>query len=138
MAHGAAQAGAFPVICTIGDSTFAHSGITPLLGAIRADADMTVFLLDNSIVAMTGGQESMAAGEQLDDLLRGLGMPAEHMHVVEPLPKNHADNVELISREISHRGLSVIIARRPCIFAARRTTKATAQTDAATAAAGKA
>jgi len=138
MAHGAAQAGAFPVICTIGDSTFAHSGITPLLGAIRADADMTVFLLDNSIVAMTGGQESMAAGEQLDDLLRGLGMPAEHMHVVEPLPKNHAENVELISREISHRGLSVIIARRPCIFAARRTTKATAQTDAATAAAGKA
>jgi indolepyruvate ferredoxin oxidoreductase alpha subunit len=138
MAHGAAQAGAFPVICTIGDSTFAHSGITPLLGAIRADADMTVFLLDNAIVAMTGGQESMAAGEQLDDLLRGLGMPAEHMHVIEPLPKNHAENVELISREISHRGLSVIIARRPCIFVARRTTKATAQTDAATAAAGKA
>ena len=37
MAHGAAQAGAHPVICTIGDSTFSHSGMTPLLGAARRE-----------------------------------------------------------------------------------------------------
>ena len=120
MAHGAAQAGAFPVICTIGDSTFTHSGMTPLIGAVRADADMTVFLLDNATVAMTGGQESMAAGEQLIQLLKGLGVNQEHMHVIEPLSKNHADNVELVSREISHRGLSVIVARRACIFAVKK------------------
>jgi indolepyruvate ferredoxin oxidoreductase alpha subunit len=115
MAHGAAQAGAFPVLCTIGDSTFAHSGLGPLLGAARADADMTVFILDNAGVAMTGGQETMATGEELIEMIRGLGVPPDHLHVIEPLPKNHARNVELIAREISHRGLSVIVARRACI-----------------------
>lgn len=115
MAHGAAQAGAFPVLCTIGDSTFAHSGLGPLLGAARADADMTVFILDNAGVAMTGGQDSMATGAELIELILGLGVKREHLHVIEPLPKNHARNVELIAREISHRGLSVIVARRACI-----------------------
>jgi len=120
MAHGAAQAGAYPVLCTIGDSTFTHSGMTPLLGAIRADADMTVFILDNAIVAMTGGQETMAAGETLLRLLRGLGAPPEHLHVIEPLGKNHAANVELIGRAVRHRGLSIVVAQRECIHNRRK------------------
>ncbi len=120
MAHGAAQAGVFPVICTIGDSTFSHSGMTPLIGAIRANADINVFILDNSIVAMTGGQESMAAGEELIQVVRGLGANPDHLHLIEPLGKNHAANVELISREISYRGLSIFIARRACLFATKR------------------
>ena len=78
------------MLCTIGDSTFTHSGMTPLIGAARADADMTVFMLDNAIVAMTGGQETMAAGPQLLELLKALGVPAQHLHVIEPLSKNHA------------------------------------------------
>jgi pyruvate/2-oxoacid:ferredoxin oxidoreductase beta subunit len=31
------------------------------------------------------------------------------------VPRKHAENVELIQREIEHRGLSVIIPTRPCI-----------------------
>jgi indolepyruvate ferredoxin oxidoreductase alpha subunit len=115
MAHGAAQAGVFPVMCTIGDSTFTHSGMTPLIGAVKSDADMTVFILDNATVAMTGGQATMAHGEELVKLLLGLGVPKEHLHVIEPLAKYHEQNVEVIGREIKHRGLSVIVARRPCI-----------------------
>ncbi len=115
MAHGAAQAGAFPVLCTIGDSTFTHSGMTPLIGAAKADADMTVFILDNATVAMTGGQATMAAGDELIDLLKGLGVREERLHVIEPLAKHHRDNVELIARAVNHRGLSVVVARRPCI-----------------------
>ncbi|MBU0718242.1 MAG: indolepyruvate ferredoxin oxidoreductase, partial [Planctomycetes bacterium] len=38
MALGAAKAGVHPVLCTIGDSTFTHSGMTPLLGAVNEDA----------------------------------------------------------------------------------------------------
>jgi indolepyruvate ferredoxin oxidoreductase alpha subunit len=120
MAHGAAQAGAFPVICTIGDSTFTHSGMTPLIGAARADGNLTVFILDNTTVAMTGGQDTMATGEELVQLLLGLGVKREHLQVIEPLPKNHTQNVEIIRREIEHRGLSVIVSRRACIFASRR------------------
>jgi len=120
MAHGAAQAGRRPVICTIGDSTFSHSGMTPLLGAARADADMTVFILDNSTVAMTGTQESLASGERLLSILRGLGVHEDHMHVVEPLARKHDDNVALIRSEIEHPGLSVIIPTRACIHVRRK------------------
>jgi indolepyruvate ferredoxin oxidoreductase alpha subunit len=120
MAHGAAQAGAHPVICTIGDSTFAHSGMTPLLGAARANANMTVFILDNATVGMTGAQESMSCGQALVDIVRGLGVSPDHLLVIEPLAKHHAANVALIRREIEHHGLSVIIPRRACIHVKRQ------------------
>lgn len=113
MAHGASRAGAFPVLCTIGDSTFAHSGMTPLLGAVLSDANITVLILDNSTTAMTGAQDSMASGEQLMELVRGLGV--KHLQLIEPLPKNHETNVAAIQAAIEHEGLSVIVARRPCI-----------------------
>ena len=120
MAHGAAQAGAHPVICTIGDSTFTHSGMTPLLGAVRSNANITVLILDNSTVAMTGTQDSMASGETLIDILRGLGVSSDHLHVIDPLPRRHAENVDLIKREIAHRGLSVIVPTRACIHVRRK------------------
>jgi indolepyruvate ferredoxin oxidoreductase alpha subunit len=120
MAHGAAQAGRHPVICTIGDSTFSHSGMTPLLGAARSNANMTVFILDNATVAMTGTQESMASGERLINILHGLGVDPDHLHVIEPLPRLHAGNVELIKRELEHPGLSVIVPTRACIHVRRK------------------
>jgi indolepyruvate ferredoxin oxidoreductase alpha subunit len=124
MAHGAAQAGAHPVICTIGDSTFAHSGMTPLIGAAQANANMTIFILDNATVGMTGTQDSMACGDALDRLIIGLGVHPDHVHVIEPLAKRHEANVALIRREIEHRGLSVIVARRACIHVKRQSSAA--------------
>ena len=120
MAHGAAQAGAHPVLCTIGDSTFVHSGMTPLIGAARANANMTVLILDNSTVGMTGAQDTMACGDALLEIVRALGVHPDHLHVLDPLPKHHARNVELIRREIEHRGLSVIVPQRACIHVKRR------------------
>ena len=120
MASGAARAGAWPVLCTIGDSTFAHSGMTPLVAAAHHDVDITVLILDNAAVAMTGIQESLLCGEGLDKALLGLGVPAEHLHVIEPVAKAHADNVALIRREVEHHGLSVIVCRRPCIHLNRK------------------
>lgn len=125
MAHGAAQAGAHPVLCTIGDSTFAHSGMTPLLGAARANANMTVFILDNATVGMTGTQESMSCGQPLIDIIRGLGVSPDHLHILDPLPKHHDANVAIIRREIEHRGLSVIVPRRACIHVKRQTREST-------------
>lgn len=124
MAHGAAKAGAHPVLCTIGDSTFTHSGTAPLLGAAHDDANMTVVLLDNAAVAMTGCQEVLVTGEAFIRLLRGLGVDARHIVQLDPIAKEHAHNVELLKREINHRGLSVVIACRPCIHLKRRTTQA--------------
>lgn len=120
MAHGAAQAGAHPVLCTIGDSTFAHSGMTALLGAAHADANMTVVILDNSTVGMTGAQDTLLCGSALVAAVRGLGVQEDHVHVIEPFPKNHEANTDLIRRAMNHRGLSVIVAQRACIHVKRK------------------
>ena len=42
-------------------------------------------------------------------------MPDEHIIVIEPVRKNHEENVELVKREMYHKGVSVIIERRECI-----------------------
>ncbi len=120
MASGAVHAGLFPVLCTIGDSTFAHSGMTGLLGAVRENNNMVVMILDNGTVAMTGTQETMATGDELVNLVKGLGVHPEHVRLMDPLAKNHEASVQLIREEIEYEGLSVIISRRACIQMKRR------------------
>lgn len=121
MAIGAARAGAHPVVATIGDSTFIHSGMTALLEAAHDDLNMTVVILDNALVAMTGGQEVFATGDDLMRIIRGLGVNEDHLIRIEPTAKSAAENLEILRREIEHRGLSVVVAARPCIHAKRRT-----------------
>jgi indolepyruvate ferredoxin oxidoreductase alpha subunit len=119
MAIGAAHAGMRPSLCVIGDGTFTHSGMAPLLDAARENTDIKVFILDNSIVAMTGGQPTMATDEQVVDLVAGLGVPRERVRIVSPVPQKKADNVRIIREEIAQPGLSVIIARRACVTYAK-------------------
>ncbi|MBR9978508.1 MAG: indolepyruvate ferredoxin oxidoreductase [Bacteroidetes bacterium] len=117
MAKGAADAGLFPSVAVIGDSTFTHSGMTGLLDAIIEDAPITVMIVDNETTGMTGGQASSARG-RLEDICKGLGVPENHIKVVEPLRKNHEENVAMIKEELFHRGISVIIERRECVVTA--------------------
>jgi indolepyruvate ferredoxin oxidoreductase, alpha subunit len=120
MAMGAAQAGMRPVVATIGDSTFMHSGMTPLAGAADQNLAMTVFILDNSTTAMTGGQPSMATGGRLLQVVKGLGVNPEHVHVLEAHRKHHEANLEIIKREVAYEGLSVIIPTRECVVTAKK------------------
>jgi indolepyruvate ferredoxin oxidoreductase alpha subunit len=120
MAKGAAEAGFHPVVAVIGDSTFLHSGITPLLDAVQADANMTLLILDNEAVAMTGGQEPIASASRLHEIVLGLGVPPEHCHVVDAMPRRVHENGALLRRELEHRGLSVVITVRECLETARR------------------
>jgi indolepyruvate ferredoxin oxidoreductase alpha subunit len=120
MARGASDVGLHPAVSVIGDSTFAHSGITPLLSAAKADTDMTLLILDNATTAMTGGQPTYGSGPGLLRLVEGLGIPREHIRTIEPLPKYHEKNVQIIKDEIAHRGLSVIIAVRECVQEQRK------------------
>jgi indolepyruvate ferredoxin oxidoreductase alpha subunit len=119
MAKGAADAGVHPAVALIGDSTFAHSGMTGLLDCVNEGSHVTVVIVDNSTVAMTGGQTS-AAENRLVAICEGLGVPHEHVRVVEPLPGRHAENVAVFEEEIAHPGPSVIIARRECIQTLKR------------------
>lgn len=120
MAKGGSEAGIHPSLAVIGDSTFAHSGLTPLLDAAASNTNMTVIILDNSTVAMTGGQPTYASGEGLLRMIEGVGVKKEHIRVIEPLPKNFEKNVQILKEEVDYQGLSVIVAVRECIQEARK------------------
>ncbi len=115
MAKGGAEAGIHPAVAVIGDSTFAHSGLTPLLSAAAANTDMTVVILDNGTTAMTGGQTSFGTGDRLLRMVEGLGVPKDHIRVIEPLPKNLEKNVQVFKDEMGYKGLSVIVPVRECL-----------------------
>ena len=114
MAKGAADAGVFPAIAVIGDSTFTHSGMTGLLDAVNDNANITVIISDNLTTAMTGGQDS-AGTNRFEAICRGLGVDPEHLHVVVPIPKNMEEITRIIREEIEYKGVSVIIPRRECM-----------------------
>ncbi len=120
MAAGASDAGLRPAVAVIGDSTFVHSGMTPLVGAAKRNAPVTVIILDNATVGMTGQQETMATGQRLVDLVLGLGVAPGHLRKMNPLPKNHDEMVEILKEEITYEGTSVVIAKRPCIQIRRK------------------
>lgn len=123
MAKGAADAGQFPAVAIIGDSTFTHSGMTGLLDAINENSPITVIISDNLTTAMTGGQDS-AGTNKFEAICRGLGMNEDHLKVVVPLPKNMDDITRILREEISYKGTSVIIPRRECIQTLNRKMKA--------------
>jgi indolepyruvate ferredoxin oxidoreductase alpha subunit len=114
MAIGAADAGFFPAVATIGDSTFGHSGITGLLDAVTQKANVVIVILDNDITAMTGMQDSQVNG-RIEQICEGLGVEKEHIKVINPLSAYHENNVKVFKEEIAYNGVSVVIPRRPCI-----------------------
>ena len=125
MAKGASEAGLYPVVATIGDSTFLHSGMTALIDCVQNNTDMTLIILDNSTVGMTGGQPTMIPSSRFEPLIRGLGVTPDHIRTIVPLPQQHEQNVSVIKEEIEHRGLSVILSVRECIETAKRRARKT-------------
>jgi len=116
------------VVSVIGDSTFVHSGITGLVEMIYnpPPSGHVLLILDNGTTAMTGMQEHAGTGRTLDhaktgkvvfeDLARLLGVP--NVHVIDPTvdtPKFE----KLVKDCLDKSELSVIVARRNCLLAAR-------------------
>ncbi len=114
MAKGAADAGVFPAVAVIGDSTFTHSGMTGLLDCVNEKNNVTIIISDNETTAMTGGQDSAGTG-RLEEICKGIGVEPEHLHVMIPLKKHYEEMKQIIRREIEYNGVSVLIPRRECI-----------------------
>ena len=114
MAKGAADAGLFPAVAVIGDSTFCHSGMTSLLDAVMDNSNVIVFIADNSTTGMTGGQKSHAEG-RVEQIVKGLGVDPAHIRVINPVRKNHDEFVKVINEELEYKGVSVIIPQRECM-----------------------
>jgi indolepyruvate ferredoxin oxidoreductase alpha subunit len=116
------------VVSVIGDSTFVHSGMTGLAEMIYnpPPTGHVVIILDNSTTAMTGHQEHPGTGRMLDHSATGkviyenLGktMGIEDVRVF-PLGKNCAEFQQLLVEALASEKLVLIVARRPCILAAK-------------------
>jgi indolepyruvate ferredoxin oxidoreductase alpha subunit len=123
MAKGAADAGLPYSIAVIGDSTFIHSGITALIDTVASNTPMTLIILDNSIVAMTGCQPTMVPSENLRALLLGCGVKQEHLLELEARKQLIDENAARLKKEIEYRGLSVVVFKRECLEAVRKLRK---------------
>jgi indolepyruvate ferredoxin oxidoreductase alpha subunit len=119
MARGAAEAGIKAAVAVIGDSTFLHSGITAVVDAVSVNAAMTIVILDNSTVAMTGCQETALPSSKLKPLLLGLGVDENHLAELETKAQNIEANAARLTAEIEYQGLSVVIFRRECLESLR-------------------
>ena len=111
-----------PIVATIGDSTFLHAGIPPLINAVYNNVNITVVLLDNHITAMTGGQDHPGTGRNLrgetvhkvdyEDLIRSLGITW-----LRKIDAYNMGNVFQFLREATlYQGVSVVIMDRPCVL----------------------
>jgi indolepyruvate ferredoxin oxidoreductase alpha subunit len=116
------------VVSVIGDSTFVHSGITGLVEMVYNPpaTGHVLLILDNGTTAMTGMQEHPGTGRTLahartgkvifEDLARSLGV--HNVYVVDP-SKSATEFQALIEKCLVTPELSVVIARRNCLLAAR-------------------
>jgi len=120
MAKGASDAGLKYALAVIGDSTFIHSGITPLIDAVSANTPMTIIILDNSCVAMTGCQPTIVPSKNFKALLSGCGVNGDHILELEAKPNLTEENALKLKNEMEYRGLSLVIFKRECLETLRK------------------
>jgi indolepyruvate ferredoxin oxidoreductase alpha subunit len=122
------QDGLGKMVCVVGDSTFLHSGVTPLMNMVFNKANSTVIILDNWITAMTGAQEHpgtgfTAKGEQAPvvdyvALAKAIGVKPENIRKVNPY--NIEELEKVILEETNKNATSVIITKdAPCCLLRR-------------------
>ena len=108
------------IVAVIGDSTFLHSGITPLVDAVYNQSKITIVILDNGTTAMTGHQEHPGTGISvqgqgvgkvvLEDLIKGIGV--KYLKIVDSF--NIKEIRTAVKDSLERQELSVIIVRGGC------------------------
>ncbi|WP_426349985.1 thiamine pyrophosphate-dependent enzyme [Alloiococcus sp. CFN-8] len=109
-----------PVVATIGDGTFFHSGMTGFMQLADCDENITVIVMDNRTTAMTGGQitpttskyfkEYENHGVNISDVLSSFGI--EDITIVDQF--KYKETKTAIDAAMKRDGLSVIITTQPC------------------------
>lgn len=109
-----------PVVATIGDGTFFHSGMTGFVQLAQSKENITVIVLDNRTTAMTGGQITPTTGDyfkeenlysiNIPEVLKSFGV--EDITIVDQF--KYKETKEAILASMKRDNLSVIITTRPC------------------------
>jgi indolepyruvate ferredoxin oxidoreductase alpha subunit len=117
-----------PIVATIGDSTFLHSGLEPLINAVHTRARFVLIILDNHTTAMTGFQPTAASTISTDgsevvhplsipDLVRACGVT--FVSVADPYDQaafRHVLRQAYDHAQAAEGGVAVVIAERPCVL----------------------
>ena len=112
------------VVAVIGDSTFLHMGMQGLVNITYNRGNVTVLLLDNRAVGMTGGQNNPGMGKNLHNedtvridfvkLVEALGVKKERIREVNPYELPNV--MKLLREETKMNEPSVIITNEPCVL----------------------
>ena len=126
MAHGMSKAlkekGKGKVIGVIGDSTFVHSGITPLLNMAYNHSDAVIVICDNRTTAMTGMQEHPGTGRtlqgdkttKLDFEKLAVALGISNVRTVDP--ENIRETRKIMKEELGKEGPSLVISKGACVL----------------------
>lgn len=109
-----------PLVATIGDGTFFHSGMTGMVQLANTKRNITVIVMDNRTTAMTGGQVTPTTGDyfkekdmfnlNIPDILKTFGI--QDVTVVDQF--KYKETKDAISSAMKREGLSVIVTTQPC------------------------
>ena len=109
-----------PIVATIGDGTFFHSGMTGFVQLAQAKENITVIVLDNRTTAMTGGQltpttagyfkETEHYTANIPEILKAFGI--QDITVVDQF--KYIETKGAILSAMKREGLSVVVTTRPC------------------------
>jgi indolepyruvate ferredoxin oxidoreductase, alpha subunit len=110
------------LVAVIGDSTFLHSGIAPLIDIVFNRGATTVIIMDNSTTGMTGHQQHPGMGKTIrnvdthainyEELVHAIGV--SHVRVVDPY--NLVETEAAIKEAMGLDEPAVVISRRPCVL----------------------
>ncbi|MCP3660219.1 MAG: indolepyruvate oxidoreductase [Bacteroidetes bacterium] len=117
-----------PIIATIGDSTFLHSGIPPLVDSVHTDSKFILVILNNNTTAMTGFQPTaeskiLADGSKsaqkidINDLVKACNI--NFLREVDPYDYKVFRKTlrDAYNHTLEENGnVAVIIAKRPCVI----------------------
>ncbi len=108
------------VVAFIGDSTFFHTGVPPLMNATFNDHEFVLVIVDNRTTAMTGHQPHPGTGRShggretnplpIEPLVRACGV--EHVVTVDPLDVKATHKA--MKEALAHDGVAVIVSQSPC------------------------
>ncbi|MFO7736454.1 MAG: thiamine pyrophosphate-dependent enzyme [bacterium] len=109
------------VVCFLGDSTFFHAGAPGIVNAVFNKHDITLILMENGTTAMTGHQEHPATGHNFDETTQKIpvrqmieGMGIEKIFEVDAYSQKKL--TEAVVEAVKHKGISVVIAKHPCML----------------------
>ena len=106
-----------PVVAALGDGTFFHAGIPPIIDAVSSGRDLPIVILDNNWMSMTGYQENPGTRDgrgrriSIEDVLWGLGVRS--VNVCNPYRLKKA--TKAFKRLLTAEGVNVLIMRAPCV-----------------------